>query len=900
MAADWERIKAIFGEAFEQAPDDRQAFLEASCGDDDGLRAGVERLLAAQAHGEGFLDRPHTSWFNAAATLPSEPDGSETTPPGSIGPYRIVRELGHGGMGTVYLAERDEPGLRRSVAIKLLRPGMDSHVTLQRFDAERQIMSTLEHPGIARFYDGGSTDTGRPYFVMEYVNGEPLLTYCDRQQLSIVERVQLFRRVCGAVQHAHQSFIVHRDLKPSNILVTAAGHPKLLDFGIAKLLSPQIPGGAAEETMAVTRLLTPQYASPEQVRGEPITAASDVYSLGVLLYELVSGHRPYRIRSRAPSDIERAVCEEEPTPPSIAVSRTEAPRSGDGRDPASITPEMITAARRIAPRTLYRQLHGDLDNIVLKALRKIPAERYATAAGLADDLQRYLHGFPVQARPDGRVYRTGKFVRRHRAGLAAAGLAVLSLLIGLSLAIWQMQVARSARDRAETERIKAQQVSAFLRSLFESSYPKRAMGQTLSARDLLDAGVARVDTELAHQPELQASMMALLGSVYTEMGLYSQATPLLEKSLALRERSLGREHADVAEVLYFLGVLEERVGEYSRAHALLERSVAIRERVLGPDAPALADALSGLGAVCWRQGQLAQGRAHLARAVAILERSGGPRLIVSLTNLSNFDLSSGDLDSAQRILKRALEVAERRGLGDEQVDVALLNLAGILVEQEDYTGAQPLYERGLASVQRVYGTDHQGMVYTLGEIGNLHLRMGDYAKARELLQRALAVGERVMGPDHPGLALPLVYSGRLQFAVGRARDALPLFERALRLRQKALGAAPHTDIAETLVDIAEATAVLNGREAAEPFARRALAIQRQVLAPGHRTFVRTLTVLGRLLVQDGRTVEARPLLEEAVGIAHARMPERHSLRLQAEAALLEARPLEAAPSASVR
>ena len=551
MHADyWARVEGLIAELAELPPIERVRVLEARRGNDPDVVAEVDSLLASAEGSDGFLDTASHPGFRLARrgeVIPSreqdvdlgvavehllgsaangrgstpgalddalsltEADAGALAPPTHIGPYRIVRELGRGGMGIVYLAERDEPGLRKTVAIKVVRLGMDSTFTLRRFRNETQILATLEHPGIARLYDGGTTGEGLRYFVMEDVDGRNLLDYCEGEQHPIAVRLRLFGRVCNAVQFAHQSFVVHRDLKPSNILVTADGNPKLLDFGIAKLANPAVADDVVEETAPFAQLLTPQYPSPEAVRGEPVTTASDVYSLGVILYELLSGRRPYRVQSRDAAVIRRVVCDEEPLAPSAGTSMP-----------------------------LRRQLRGDLDNIVLKALRKSPPERYATAADLAEDVERYLGGFPVRARPNRQTYRAAKFVRRHRIGVVATAAAAIALVAGLALIVSQVRVARAERDRARVEAVKAQQVSQFLRSLFESSYPRRAQGEPLTARDLLDTGAARVDRELATQPEALASMLALLGSVYSELGLYSEAMSLLEKSLQVRELPWGK------------------------------------------------------------------------------------------------------------------------------------------------------------------------------------------------------------------------------------------------------------------------------------------------------------------------------------------------------------------------
>lgn len=491
--ARWERVKAVFQEAFEREPTERAALLDAACAGDPEVREDVERLLRAHAGAAGPLDRPP-----AVAVDAMEADGGGALPPASrIGPYRLVRELGRGGMGTVYLAERDEPGLRRTVAVKVVRRGMDSAFVVSRFRTERQILAALEHPGIARLYDGGTTDDGLPYFVMEYVEGEDLLSYCDGRRLPIATRLELFLRVCEAVQYAHQSLVVHRDLKPSNVLVTAAGDPKLLDFGIAKLLSPQVGEEGAEETASVIRLMTPDYASPEQVRGERVTTASDAYSLGVILYELLCGHRPYRVKRGEPAEIERAIFEQELDPPSSALARTEKVTARDGKGTVRITPAEVSARRQAAPGKLRRRLHGDLDNVVLKALRRDQAERYATAAELGEDIRRHLEGFPVRARPARRAYRAAKFLRRHRTGVAATSAVVLSLLIGLGVAVRQGRVARAALGKSLVSQARFQRATGRIGQRFETLDLLRQAAASVQPTDVSDSRLAELRAEAA-------------------------------------------------------------------------------------------------------------------------------------------------------------------------------------------------------------------------------------------------------------------------------------------------------------------------------------------------------------------------------------------------------------------
>jgi serine/threonine protein kinase len=425
----WERLDGVFAEALERPPAQRQAFLDEVGRDDPALRQEVERLLAADQAETGFLETPPGELLGLA--LDEREEG------GNLGPYRLLRRIGSGGMGAVYLARREDEHYQRDVAIKVLRSGLASTEAFHRFLAERQILAQLEHPNIARLYDGGSTRDGRPYLVLELIDGAPVDEYCDRHRLSVRQRLALFRKICSAVQYAHQSLLVHRDLKPGNILITPEGEPKLLDFGIAKRLAPE-PGGTPGETQGGVRLLTPSYASPEQVQSAAITTASDVYSLGVILYELLAGRRPYPVAPERPYEIERTICEREPERPSAALLRP-------GTDPP---PEAIAQARGTRPAELRRCLQGDLDNIVLMALRKDPRSRYSSAAQLSEDLERYLEDLPVAARPETLRYRGRKFLRRNRAAVAITAAAILLLVTFMASLLAQRRQLARERDKA--------------------------------------------------------------------------------------------------------------------------------------------------------------------------------------------------------------------------------------------------------------------------------------------------------------------------------------------------------------------------------------------------------------------------------------------------------------------
>src|SRR5437660_3830804 len=424
MPEKWNQVKELFTSALERDPEERSDFLRHACGADESLRAEIESLLSSFDGATTFLeDCPAADLLSAR---------SSAIAGRRIGAYRIIRECGQGGMGVVYLAERADDQYRKRVAIKMLKPGINKDEVLRRFRNERQALAALDHPNIVRLLDGGSTEEGLPYLIMDYVEGVRIDEYCDNHRLSIAERLQLFRTICLAVQYAHETLVIHRDLKPGNILITKEGVARLLDFGIAKVLNPQ---WSPDATLTRTdwRPMTPEYASPEQVRGEPVTNATDIYSLGILLYELLTGHRPYRIRTDSPLEIERSVCEEEPEKPSVAVSRIDEKASHDGGTRTVIIPQMIGEARAIRPEELPRRLRGDLDTIVMKAIRKEPQHRYTSAEAFAKDIERHLSGMPIEARKPTLFYRGGKFVHRHTESLATA---ILILALAAGLGTW--------------------------------------------------------------------------------------------------------------------------------------------------------------------------------------------------------------------------------------------------------------------------------------------------------------------------------------------------------------------------------------------------------------------------------------------------------------------------------
>ena len=757
----WQRLQEVFAVARSLSHDERERFLEERRHDDPALADEVRALLAADA-AAGVMD----AWSPHLAPVSAVLDGHT---PVRVGPYRLVSEIGRGGMGAVYLADRAEADFTQRVAIKLIDTSDADDPLHQRFIAERRILAGLVHPHIARLFDGGVTEDGRPYLVMEYVDGLPITRYCDDRRLDIPARLQLFRDVCAAVQHAHQSLVIHRDLKPSNILVSADGRVHLLDFGIAKLIDPA--AGEAPQTRIEARMMTPEYASPEQVRGETLGTTSDIYSLGVLLYELLCGCGPYIFRTRSPIEIATAVCEQDPERPSARAARADADGGTDDREAAARV--RGTSADRLA-----RTLAGDLDGIVLMAMRKEPAHRYASADMLRQDLERYLAGLPVLAHRDSRRYRVGKFVRRHRVETAAAAVVIAALVGGLSVAVQQERRAAGERDRAERALAESTAVTEFLLELFRSGEPDDVPAADLTAIDLLQRGAFRAD-DLSNQPVVHARLLDVIGQMSFHLGRLDEAQARLEKAIAIR-RAAGSDTGDLASTLIHLAWVHRTRNEYDRARTLVTEALELRRTALPPGHPDIADALYELG---WLSFGATQERLY-RQALEIL--SGNPaaaeRRITILQALATNLRRQGRLTDAVAAAREARTAAEASfGPEHHTTAAAMIHLADHVADIEaDHATAERLYRRALELTSRKFGANSVRLLHGMNSLGRL-LSSRANVEAETILRRALAISRAATGPDHPRvadqmhkLAGALARLKQLPEAETLARDALAL------------------------------------------------------------------------------------------------------------------------------
>jgi len=765
----WQQIKVVLEGALDREEAERTAFLDAACEGDDELRREVESLLASEPELGDFIETP---------VFRIRPEEDVPLAAGErIGAYRVVRELGRGGMGSVYLAERADEEFEQRVALKLVRRGMDTDEIVRRFRSERQILAHLDHPNIAKLFDGGTTDDGRPYFLMEYVEGQPIDEYCDERKLPTRERLELFRQVCSAVHFAHQNLIVHRDLKPGNILVTAAGVPKLLDFGIAKLLDPDQALFAL--TRVELRLMTPEYASPEQVRGETITTASDIYSLGVLLYVLLTGHRPYPRATQDPQSLAKAICETEPLRPSSAVGRVVEVRRPDGTV-VELKPESVSQVRDGEERLLRRRLAGDLDNIVLMAMRKDPQRRYASVAQLSNDIERHLQGLPVVARKDTLGYRTRKFVGRHKLGVAAAAI-VLLLIVGSSITmtvLWR---------RAVREQQRAQAVSTFLQDLFSIPDPSESRGESITAREVLDRGIQKIGHSLEEQPELRADLMDTMGRVYRSLGLYEPARKLLEGALHLNQQTLGKDDLLVAQSLYNLANLLHEMGKEAEAEPMIREALEIQKKRGATRNIDYASGLTNLGALLEERGELDQAETLYKESLAIkrkLPQVDDEDIATSFNNLGKLSATRGDYTSAERNYQEALKLRLKiaGGLPDPLVAASLSNIASLLQDRGDLAGAETYHRQVLEMRRKLYPGSNPKIALTLNNLGYVLQAEDKTADAERCYREALAIVEAVSDSDPKtraifmrNLASVLVTEGKAVEAEAKAREALAIF-----------------------------------------------------------------------------------------------------------------------------
>ena len=723
--------------------------------------------------------------------------------PEEIGPYRILDVLGEGGMAVVYLAEQSAP-VKRRVALKILKPGMDSKQIVARFESERQALAGLDHPNIAKVFDGGITEAGRSYFVMEHVRGDPITEYCDNHRLNTRERVGLFIRVCSAVQHAHHKGLIHRDLKPSNILVGVVDgkpQPRIIDFGIAKATSTPL-GEATLYTRIGQVVGTPQYMSPEQAElsGVDIDTRTDVYSLGVVLYEMLVGVVPLDLHAVGDRALRTALREQDPPRPSTKLTEL-----GD-------TTDEIARVRRTDAASLRRQVKGDLDWVVMNAIEKDRTRRYETVNALAMDCKRFLDHQPVMARPPSAGYLLRRFVRRNRLAVAAASVTILAVIAGAAAATLGYLRATEAELVAQKEAETAQQTSDFLIELFRVSDPSEARGNSITAREVLDRGTETIDEELAEQPEVQARLMVTMGQVYQNLGLLEEAEDLLMTALQVRRSLFDVPHEAIAEVLHQLSTLRVAQGRFDEAEKVANETLAMQRALFGDVHEDIGQTLGNLATLAYYKSEYEESLELFRQSFQVFEATLGedhPDVINTLTSLGSLYWRTGDTDEALRIMRIALE-RKRRHVGDDHSETAILynNIAILLKDKGDLEAAEPLYLKAL-EIQRRHLGEHANVANTMNNIGMFYLTAGEYDKAEPMMRDALAMWSETLGDDNAKVHTALHNLGQLHIDKGDLAQAEHYLEQALAGRRDVFGE-QHEDTASSMMYLCDVY-ILSGR-----------------------------------------------------------------------------------------
>lgn len=824
---EWKKIERLCHEAMALQGEERTTYIEKSCAGNPDLLNEVKSLLEqedAPLFEYPLVNVQSSLIFSDEAVIEDQ----------VIGPYRLVRKIASGGMGHVYLAVRNDDHFERFVALKIIRKGVVSDDVLARFYEERQILASLNHPNIARLFDGGTTDDGLPWFAMEYVEGIPITEYCRHHHCTLEQKLNLFLDICSAVQYAHQNLIVHRDLKPANILITENGHPKLLDFGIAKLIDMEMKSG---QTQTQNRMLTPEYASPEQVTNESISTVSDVYSLGVLLFELLTGQLPYQFKERTPSKIEETICNEIPQKPSVF--------------------------------SLNKELRGDLDNISMMALKKDPSERYSSVEQFADDICKYQMALPIVARRNSFTYRSRKFLKRHRWSVAASTVIVCLVISFAIVTFVQSQAIEVRAIEAETERDRAEEISDFLINLFQSVDPSEARDESLSAVELLHRGSERVDRELADQPDLQSELYQVISDVYESLGLYESGINMSQKALHLQRSLYGEYHPEIATSLNSLGWLYHQQGDYAKSDSLLQSALVMRQNLYEGDHLEIARTLNDLAVLKQSQGDYMATDTLLSRALNIRRKLLGDNhesVGIALSNYAALKWRMGDIDSAEVMMRESLNILQVNfGSENLRVAVAMTNLAAMLISNHKIDEAEPLYREALEIRYQLVGEEHPDVAYSLAHLGNLLRVKGEYEEAEKHLLKSLELRKKLLGKQHILVGDSSRLLAYLYYKTNRYRLSEKYYLSAIDIFESAFPDG-HTRTADVQHSLAEVYLEMNDPIRAEPFFRKAMATRERFFGSDDIRTITSMINLGVSLFENGKGSESRRMLESGLDL----------------------------------
>jgi serine/threonine protein kinase len=886
--------EAIFTKALEmKGADQRSAYLDEACAGRADVRLEIEGLLSAYVRSGDFLDRAADAWN---ARLPMSLDGQSIAQPGTvIGPYKLMEQIGEGGMGLVFIAEQQIP-VRRKVALKLIKPGMDSKQVIARFEAERQALAMMDHPNIAKVHDGGVTSEGRPYFVMELVKGLPITDYCDKSRLGTRQRLELFLDVCHAVQHAHQKGIIHRDLKPSNILVEVHDvRPlvKIIDFGISKAIGQRLTDKTLYTGMA-HMVGTPMYMSPEQagLSSLDVDTRSDVYSLGVLLYELLTGTTPFEseaLKKAGYDEMRRIIREEEPPKPSTRVSTLQ--------EAALST---IAEQRGLEPRRLTVDFRGELDWIVMRSLEKDRDRRYETASAFAVDIERYLNDEQVQACPPSAGYRLRKFARRHRVALATSGLVATALLFGTAVSVWQAIEATDARQladerldnekqaRANEERERkvanerrqqAEATANLLESVFKNLNPGEEKNDGLDLKQRLIAHLGEVADELEHEatdPLTQARLQHVLGSAFNSLGEANKAVIQFQRSLKKRQEKVGPDHADTLGSMSELAEAYHQAGKLDLALPLFEQTLEKMKVTLGPDHPDTLNCMSGLASAYQDAGKLDLALSLHKETLEKRKVKLGPDHLDTLINVHNLAcayLHASKPDLALPLIEETLEKWKAKCGPDHRNTLMTMNLLGEAYQQVGKPDlAEPLYVQLLEKFNAKCGPDHPETLMAMGNLAAAYWAGGKLDLALPLNEQTLEKTKLKLGPDHPTTLLSMTILGATYRRAGKLDLALPLLEQALEKTKTKLGP-DHSWTLQSMHNLAAAYQDAGKLDQADLLFREMLERERKKERPSASATANALAELGGNLLKERRYVQAEPLLREGLAICEKQLPD---------------------------